>query len=374
MRPIAIDLFCGKGGWAHGLLATGWQVAGFDIADMGGYPGELHLWDVLTLHGSQFREAGLIVASPPCQKYSYMAQPWSLAKKIIAEYRSGARSVEELNALFNACFRIQREAIAATARDCPACNGRGQVTWYCNDVRDCERCYGKGWVTRHIPMVVENVKGAQPWVGRSKTNFGSFHLWGDVETVNGAIWAGEMRFGAETLRCGKRAKCPGQDWNCFKKAGKVSPDWKMQGSGIKGSAGIPSGCAPLGTGNSSWFFGKRADPRDVRRGEDGEWRLADGTKLHGAERDESYSLTIPRPDGTKQGGNWWHDPESMTRRFSSRSTARKEASARIAMIPPPLAEYIGRAFLPQALAAVRPSEAPYPPKSSAIDPGSWKCI
>ena len=28
MLPLAIDLFCGLGGWAGGLLAEGWDVVG----------------------------------------------------------------------------------------------------------------------------------------------------------------------------------------------------------------------------------------------------------------------------------------------------------------------------------------------------------
>lgn len=66
-KPLAIDLFCGKGGWTSGLLAKGWDVVGFDIENMGGHPAQLVLQDVLTLHGSQFKDADLIVASPPCQ-------------------------------------------------------------------------------------------------------------------------------------------------------------------------------------------------------------------------------------------------------------------------------------------------------------------
>lgn len=153
--PLAIDLFCGLGGFTESLLAEGWDVVGFDIErheyDGEKYPGQLVLQDVLTIHGAQFRTADLIVASPPCQTYSFMAMPFSLGKRWAAEYRSGVRSVEQLNALFNACFRIQREASEAAGR--------------------------------HIPLIVENVRGAQAWVGKSKYNYGSFHLWGDVPAL-----------------------------------------------------------------------------------------------------------------------------------------------------------------------------------------------
>lgn len=152
---LAIDLFCGLGGWTDGLLAEGYDVVGFDIErhdyGTGGYPAQLVLQSVLTLHGKQFKDAALIVASPPCQEYSYMAMPWSRAKAIAADYRSGVRDVADLTRLFDACFRIQREA----------CEAAGH----------------------HIPLVVENVRGAIPWVGRSRWNYGSFHLWGDVPAL-----------------------------------------------------------------------------------------------------------------------------------------------------------------------------------------------
>lgn len=154
-QPLAIDLFCGLGGWTEGLLAEGYRVVGFDVErHVYGderYPAQLVLQDVLTIHGRQFASADLIVASPPCQEYSYMAMPWSRSKQIAAEYRSGVRDVRALTALFNACFRIQREACEAAGR--------------------------------HIPMVVENVRGAQPWVGRARWHYGSFYLWGDVPAL-----------------------------------------------------------------------------------------------------------------------------------------------------------------------------------------------
>lgn len=156
-RPLAIDLFAGLGGWAEGLLMESYDVVGFDIerheyGDMS-YPAQLVIQDVLTLHGSQFKDAVLIVASPPCQEYSWMAMPWSLAKAKAQAIRADTtgKELERLNRLFNACFRIQREACEAAGR--------------------------------HIPMIVENVRGAQKWVGPSRWNFGSFYLFGDVPAL-----------------------------------------------------------------------------------------------------------------------------------------------------------------------------------------------
>jgi hypothetical protein len=144
-RPLAIDLFCGLGGWTDGLLAEGWDVIGFDIEQHvygeHRYPAQLVVQDVLTLHGSQFRNADLIVASPPCQAYSYRAMPWKRAKALPPPD----------NTLFEACFRIKREASEAAGRD--------------------------------IPLIVENVRGAQKWVGRARWNYGSFYLWGDVPAI-----------------------------------------------------------------------------------------------------------------------------------------------------------------------------------------------
>lgn len=166
-KPLAIDLFCGLGGWSEALIAEGYYVVGFDITqhvygEMR-YPAQLVIQDVLTLHGSQFKDAALIVASPPCQDYSYRAMPWKRAKALPPPD----------NSLFEACFRIQREA----------CEAAGH----------------------HIPLIVENVKGAQKWVGRARWNFGSFYLWGDVPAL---------------MPSGRKFKTSGMNWSDRSKRGQ----------------------------------------------------------------------------------------------------------------------------------------------------------
>jgi site-specific DNA-cytosine methylase len=87
-----VDLFAGLGGWAEGGLAEGFRVVGFDTErhdyGTGGYPGQLVIQDVLTLHGAQFKGADCIVCSPPCQFFSYCAMPWSRARQLAAVVRA----------------------------------------------------------------------------------------------------------------------------------------------------------------------------------------------------------------------------------------------------------------------------------------------
>ena len=170
-RPIVYDLFCGLGGWSEGFLAEGYECIGFDIEahdyGTGGYPGKLVLRDIRSIHGSELKDATCIVASPPCQAYSYRAMPWKRAKALPPPD----------NTLFNECFRIQREANAAVCHcEC----------WRCARGGHCVRCdaqYNTGKPARYIPMVIENVRGAQKWVGRASWNYGSFYLWGDVPAL-----------------------------------------------------------------------------------------------------------------------------------------------------------------------------------------------
>lgn len=208
-RSLAIDLFCGLGGWTEGLLAEGWDVIGFDIErhtyGEHRYPAQLVIQDVLTLHGSQFRDADLIVASPPCQAYSYRAMPWSRAKALAPPD----------NTLFEACFRIQREACEAAGR--------------------------------HIPLIVENVRGAQKWVGPARWRYGSFFLWGDVPAlmpiaVNaakapGMNWSDRTKRGQDFTRLAGRHAMDGikQDGLAGKRANGKGARWFEGGASGHGS-------------------------------------------------------------------------------------------------------------------------------------------
>jgi hypothetical protein len=292
---ICYDLYCGLGGWTEGFLANGYRCIGFDIEahnyNSGGYPGELRLRDIRSIHGSELKDATCIVASPPCQEPSYRAMCWKRAKALTPEEagltkpswwhiperasnKARGMTAAELREwrewqkeyprpapilfiqLFNECFRIQREASEAAGR--------------------------------HIPMVVENVRGAQKWVGRAAWNFGSYYLWGDVPALM-----------PQTL-----------------KAQKMNPDGTSHGQG-------------------SWFA--VADSKNR------------GSKVPGFRFDGSgRSFQTASVEGTKGGGDWFGSGAncSLQRRASSKSNARKAASAQIAKIPFPLADWIAKTYTP----------------------------
>ena len=298
--PLAIDLFCGLGGWTDGLLAEGFYVVGFDIErhEYGEdkYPAQLVLQDLLTLHGRQFKDAALIVASPPCQAYSYRAMPWKRAKALPPPD----------NSLFDACFRIQREACEAAGR--------------------------------HIPMVVENVRGAQRWVGRSRWNFGSFHLWGDVPAL---------------MPMTKRvAKVGSLGWSEFAKTGVKSKGFNTTADQLAHGRADTTGTYfdEVGQKNPGFRFdgsGRSFQSESVDRhikNNGGSW-----FNIGSPGQKETNWNPVHELAGIKQaksGRAWFADPDSISGSTSSKSNARKAASAKIAKIPFPLSSYIARTYKP----------------------------
>lgn len=227
---------------------------------------ELVLQDVLTLHGAQFKDAACIVSSSPCQEFSYRAMPFKACKNL---------PPPELGMkLFQSQFRIQREASEAAGR--------------------------------HIPMVVENVRGAQPWVGRAAWHYGSYYLWGDVPAL--------MPFTR------KGQKNSGGSW------------FAIDGSGNPGERNGPRYADSIKLPNNS--SARRWEDRPIPR-------------LNAVNRHED-GYTVAVEDSVKNGNDWFGSGRdcSEQRKHSSHSSARKAASARIAKIPFALAKYIAKVYKP----------------------------
>lgn len=289
MKPLAIDLFCGLGGWSEGLLAESYEVVGFDIErHVYGderYPTQLVIQDVLTLHGRQFRDAALIVASPPCQAYSYRAMPWRKAKAL----------PPPSNDLFEACFRIQREASEAAGHK--------------------------------IPLVVENVCGAQKWVGRAKWHYGSYYLWGDVPALMPIITKGQV------TKPGMTHQSDGS--TSFNKV----PGFRFDGSGKSFQT---ASCAAYKTTGINWSDRSKHGQDFTRiagqQAMDRRTKNSGGSWFNIAHNKESGCRNNPVNAGVKQDG---------LQKFSSNGNARKRASAMIAKIPFELARHIAWAWMPK---------------------------
>lgn len=263
MKPICYDLYAGLGGWSEGFIAEGYECIGFDIEahdyGTGGYPGELRIRDVRSIHGSELKDATCIVGSSPCQEFSYRAMPWKRAKALPPPYLGME--------LFNAQFRIQREAIEAAGH--------------------------------HIPLIVENVRGAQKWVGRARWNYGSFYLWGDVPALMPI-----------TLQ-----------------------------RGFKGSVGTVNGSGKHRE-QSSWDRGQKVSMNfheHEKTGNPGRSFQGAAVARFSVSDDGVKGFT---PHGEPLGKN------QLARRYGSKSPKRKAASAMIAKIPFPLAVHIARTYKP----------------------------
>lgn len=160
MKPIAYDLCCGDGGWAEGLIAAGWHVIGYDIEPRPNYPGEFRLASVLDLNGADLRDGKLIVASPPCQEFSRHGMPWT---------RKRNPPPPDLS-IVEACRRIAKDA--------------------------------------GLPLIMENVRFAQQFIGKAKKHVGAFYLWGDVPMCEPLLRGGRKKSGMSSTWRLERAKVP----------------------------------------------------------------------------------------------------------------------------------------------------------------------
>jgi hypothetical protein len=295
-KPLAIDLFCGLGGWTEGLLAEGWDVIGFDIERHAygehRYPARLVLQDVRTIHGSQFKHASLIVASSPCQEFSYRAMPWKRAK---------ALGPPELGMeLFAQAERIQREAIEAAGH--------------------------------FIPMVQENVRGAQKYVGRARWHYGSFYLWGDVPALMPMTQKATKVSMPSWRHPTDPRHVPGLGFNTMADRQTREADDSVKCGGSRGD---------------DWFAHHNRDEfmDRVTKNGGGSWfniahNTASGHGQNPVNAAHENGVKGFTPHGQPLGKN------ELGRKHGSKSSARKAASARIAKIPTPLARHIARTYYP----------------------------
>lgn len=323
MKPLVFDLFCGLGGWSEAFIYEGYRCVGFDIEahdyGNGGYPGELVLRDIRSISGADLvKEYGVpacIVASPPCQEFSYMAMPWSKAKEKQRKILADPAEQKRLTDLFNQCFRIQREVSAAAGY--------------------------------YVPMVVENVRGAQKWVGKARWNFGSFYLWGDVPALmpipaktvlkNGITHRSDGSTNFHQFIKGEGNKTVGMNWSDQSKRGqdftRIAGQQAMEGQKLPGN-------------NSP----RRWADREVKR-------LCDATKVpseNGRRTDVGKGARFTNRDCGDEGRKQFKDfHDSPIAALGSKSKARKQASAEIAKIPRPLAAWIARIFHSQTSTVYR---------------------
>lgn len=289
-----------------------------------------YLRDIRSISGTELVKTygvpACIVASPPCQEFSYMAMPWSKAKEKQRKILADPAEQKRLCDLFNQCFRIQREVSEAAGH--------------------------------YVPMVVENVRGAQRWVGKARWNFGSFYLWGDVPALMPIP--------------GKVRKTPEGSWDQTRKNYNGDHSWKDEGvkagdrnkGANNGEHKWDNSFSDTLKGEGNKTVGMNWSNRELK-GQDFT-RIAGNQATDGVKQpSESGRRTAPGngarftsrdcgDEGTKQpgiggvrdngkGDAWFQNGATPS---GSKSNARKQASAEIAKIPPALAQWIAKTFKP----------------------------
>lgn len=273
------------------------------------------VWNLEVDEDNSYTANGIVVHN--CQEFSYMAMPWTKAKEKKRRIEADPNERKRLTALFDACFRIQREACEAAGR--------------------------------HIPMVVENVCGAQPWVGKAQWHFGSYYLWGDVPALMPITCRRAMKYNPDGTAhppgswfAISNSKNRGQRSNSIKSGNRhefsgEKLGWKSQANGapMRRDDGIKSGNASERLWKDRPVESQRMDePR--REG------------YTGVPHKPTGHWTNSEENGIKQGGDWFNDSEpSIIRLSGSKPKGRKFASAMIAKIPEVLARYIARVYRPQ---------------------------
>lgn len=234
-----------------------------------------HLWDIS--RGGEdrnFRKVDLVVASPPCQDFSYSSLPFKKARAKFSKENPPDPSI------WRACERIAKELGA--------------------------------------PLILENVRGAKKWMGPNAWHYGSFYFWGVLPALI-PIGCPRKGFGG-----GKNWKDrPMQDGRRNLKRGQFAGEYERE-----------NGLKP-----------KFADKRDFEKIQSPFATPSERVNLMKA---RDMNISGPRDKFKKMVGSEKyrkiHGAEQVAKHGSN---LRKQWSARVAMIPPELSEWIGKIFYPQ---------------------------
>ena len=215
----------------------------------------------------------------------------------------------------------------------------------------------RGGTRLHPAGSWENVRGAQPWVGRSAWNYGSFHLWGDVPALmpinrkRGQKVPGFRFDGSGGSFQTASVEATGQKQN---PDGTNHPtgSWFRIADSSQGDRGGVKQLNPRGdnatAGRNRMGLGGVKVPGQVHGTEYALTRTgAHGQTVLGTRGGETKMETAGR--GKEYGGDFGWDGSAM-RTGNSRSNARKAASAQIAKIPLELARHIAAVYYPRTLA------------------------
>jgi len=158
---LLLDLYCGLGGWAEGFILEGWYVIGVDIGDFSkSYPGKFIRADLTIWKNWRGIPADLVISSAPCDEFARWSMPWTRARK----------PPKPSLKLWNIGHEIA--------------SGLG------------------------VPLIRENVRGAQPFVGSAVTHYGPFYLWDNVPPLIPPRFTGKKKESFGSKQKAERAKIP----------------------------------------------------------------------------------------------------------------------------------------------------------------------
>jgi hypothetical protein len=155
-----LDLFCGRWGWSKTFAARGWECVGVDLVEPPEIPDGCTFVKENILAIKQVRRVLFGGRDPVAgESLQYSSTPY-------ADYLLG-QSFDFIVAS-SPCEEFSKYGLRCFFPDGPYPSNGIKLFNHTREI-----CWKSG-----VPWVMENVRAAQEFVGRSKHNCGPFHLWG----------------------------------------------------------------------------------------------------------------------------------------------------------------------------------------------------